>query len=89
MSSATYNWGIRQSGGVAVATVPGTPTHAAILAYDTGSTMYGMTAPNRRVTWFCNGFVGTSQMTTEGWKMFDAAIIWAADGAKKVCIGVK
>ena len=87
-SPATYNWAIRQSGGVAVAYFPMT-TRAAILAYDTGSQMYGMTAPNRRVTWICNSYCPTDQLTSDGWKLFDAALTWAADGAAKVCIGVK
>lgn len=75
-----------QAGGVVVASIPGTPTHASIIAYDKGATMYGMAAPSRRVTWFCNGFVGMDQMTTQGWNMFDAAILWASGTNKSISL---
>ncbi|MDX2004090.1 MAG: S8 family serine peptidase [Meiothermus sp.] len=71
-------WGRPTAGAVRVATLTADTTRATIFGYDRGSTMMGMTAPNRRVGLFMN-HVG-AEMTPAGWNLFEAAVTWAVSG---------
>jgi hypothetical protein len=59
-----------------IAHVPGDPVWALVFAYETGTAMVGLKAPARRVGFFARDESG-SCFTTEGWKIFDAAVNWA------------
>jgi hypothetical protein len=63
------------------AALVGKPQMAAIYAYETGAKLPRLTgkAFNRRVAMFMGHFAG-SELTEAGWKLFDAAVRWAAAG---------
>lgn len=69
-------WGVPSAGAILVASLPGQPTQAGIFAYDTGSRMSALTAPARRVGFFLSDN-SASDLTADGWALFDAAITWA------------
>ena len=75
----SFAWGTPSASGVKVATTPSNSTHAAVFGYAQGAGMVGLTAPARRVGL---GFVYTDlpNLTQEGKRVFDAAILWAAGG---------
>jgi hypothetical protein len=72
----TFNWGVPGAAAVKGATVPASPTHSTSFGYDAGATMPGLAAPARRVGFFPSNTTATN-LTTDGWKLFDAAIRWA------------
>ncbi|MBW7459228.1 hypothetical protein K0U00_34770, partial [Paenibacillus sepulcri] len=62
-----------------IATAPDDDKKALICAYDTGAkNMIGNAAPARRVFFYLSP-EDIIYHTDEGWKLFDAAIHWAAD----------
>ncbi len=64
------------------ATVAGSKQNkAAVTAFETGSALprMGSPAPNRRVSLFM-GLFAVTELTDAGWRLFDAAIEWAAEG---------
>jgi hypothetical protein len=71
------HWGKPAATGTNVATVPGDATKSTIFGYQTGTAMAGLNAPGRRVGWFADADLATS-LKPDGWKLFDAAIRWAA-----------
>jgi hypothetical protein len=73
-----FNWGVPNLHAAWVATVPGYPEKAVIFAYERGAPMFGLSAPARRLVLPQRGKVAT-QMTEEGWTLFDAGIHWCAD----------
>ena len=71
------NYGVPNAQALLVATITGQPTNWSIFAYETGAQMPGLVAPARRVGFFLTGSAAPS-LTTNGWKLFDAAIAWLA-----------
>jgi hypothetical protein len=62
-----------------VAVAVGAPAGArSIFFYEPGDAMVGLTAPERRVGFFVTG-TGTQNLTAEGWRLFDAAVLFTAD----------
>jgi hypothetical protein len=76
-SRQTFGWGVPGAGAIKVAALTGNPNRAAIFAYDRNQPMVGMSAPGRRVGWFAARSTA-AQLATNGWKLFDDAIQWAA-----------
>jgi hypothetical protein len=76
-SSDTSSWGIVNSNAFKIATIPGASSKAAIFAYEPGVAMPGLVAPARRVGFFLADQTA-SLLTASGWKLFDAAVRWAA-----------
>ena len=71
-----FNWGVPGSGGTVVAHIAGAPTQPAVFAYESGATMSAGVAPARRVGLFL--YASTpSNLTADGWAIFDAAVTWA------------
>jgi hypothetical protein len=60
-----------------VAAMPGDPTLATVFAYEKGMPMAEIVAPARRVGLFVSDLT-PPHMTAAGWRLFDAAIRWAA-----------
>lgn len=77
-SNQTIPWGKPTANAVTVAIIVGNSTKAAIFGYETGAAMQGLNAPARRVGFFLHDNSATS-LTTDGWKLFDAAVNWAAN----------
>ena len=74
----SFAWGTPSASGVKVATIPSNSSHAAVFGYAQGAAMVGLSAPARRVGL---GFGGDMpNLTQEGKRLFDAAILWAAGG---------
>ena len=63
-----------------VASLPGQINQAAIFCYETGARMAALNAPARRVGFFLTE-TSASELTPEGWALFDAALTWALGGA--------
>ncbi len=61
-----------------IAAMPGDPTLATIFGYERGMPMAELPAPARRVGLFVNDLT-PQNMTPAGWRLFDAAIRWAAE----------
>jgi hypothetical protein len=76
-TAANMNYGTPNSQAVTVASVPGLSTLWAIFAYDTGAQMYNLAAPARRVGFFLADKAATD-LTANGWQLFDAALAWLA-----------
>ena len=72
-----FNWGKPASAAVKVASISGSTSHVSIYRYEVGATMAVGTAPERRVGFFLTETTAAGLNTT-GWKLFDAAVKWAA-----------
>ncbi|MDX2021168.1 MAG: M4 family metallopeptidase [Deltaproteobacteria bacterium] len=74
-SGANFLWGQPSASAQIVATLVGAPTRATVYGYTAGAAMVSGTAPARRVGLFPTGGV-PSQLNTNGWALFDAAVGW-------------
>lgn len=70
-------WGAPAPTAVVAATKTGNPARATLFAYDQGAQMVSGTAPARRIGVFLGGNTG-SNLTPDGWTLFDAAVNWTA-----------
>ncbi|RMG81029.1 MAG: HYR domain-containing protein, partial [Bacteroidetes bacterium] len=70
------NYGKPSSNATIIAHVVNDPAWPVLFVYEQGAGMKGMTAPARRAGFFLRDN-GASQFTAEGWKLFDATILWA------------
>jgi hypothetical protein len=75
-SNATLSWGVPSSAAVHLATISGQPFFGEY-AYEKDAMMVGLTAPARRVHIFFTDATATI-LTTQGWSLFDAAVLWAS-----------
>jgi PKD repeat protein len=73
----TLKWGRPSASASLVGVLPGQPAAYTLFGYSKGSLMVGLTAPGRRVGWFGQADL-PPVLTAEGWKLFDAAVRWAA-----------
>ena len=71
---AKFHWGKPNGNATIVAVEVANDQHAMIYAYEQGAQMVGMNAPARRI--FMQNATGPS-LTTEGWRLFEAAVNWA------------
>jgi len=73
-------WGLPGDEAIIVARFPGPakPPQSAIFAYERGSDMPGGRAAARRVALFLGNGRVIRSLTTDGWKLFDAAVNWSA-----------
>jgi DNA-binding protein YbaB len=73
-----FGWARPQASAQKIARVAGTTDQWAVFAYEAGVTMAGgFVAPARRLGFF-PGRDTPASLTPEGWKLFDAAVFWAA-----------
>ena len=73
-SAATYSWGAPAPSAVRVGSIMGDSSRVAIFGFEAGSTMLlAPNAPARRVGFFG----GHASLTSDGWKLSDAATKWA------------
>lgn len=72
-------WGRPGARAVRIATVGGDRNKAVIFAYNRDTPMPAMPAPHRRVA-FLAGQTSLESLTHEGWRLFEAAVRWAAEG---------
>jgi hypothetical protein len=75
-AGGTFAWGQPSPAAVVVARLVG-PGPPAILAYEKGTAMAGLTAPARRVGFFFENPTATA-LAPHGWRLFDAAVRWTA-----------
>ena len=75
-SKSKLSWAVPAPGANIIAYVPGKPQKASVFCYERGSKMIKGTAPARRVG-LCLSKKSLSQLTDEGLKLFDGAILWA------------
>ncbi|MEQ8675488.1 MAG: BNR-4 repeat-containing protein [Aggregatilineales bacterium] len=73
------NWGLPNANAVSIASITGSPSQRAIFAYESGTSMLGLTAPARRVGFFMFNDAAVS-LTSNGGSLLDAAINWLVDG---------
>ena len=71
-------YGVPNTNAGIIAVWEGDEDKAALFVYEKGANMPGLTAPARRVGFFVKDGIAT-EMTAEGWKLFDAAVDWALD----------
>jgi hypothetical protein len=75
--ATNMNYGVPNSHAVTVASIPGLSSACSIFAYDSGAQMYNFVAPARRVG-FSLGQNNATDLTANGWLLFDAALAWLA-----------
>jgi hypothetical protein len=75
-SSQTISWGKPAASAARVAAQTSDATRVVVFGYEKGSAMVGLSAPARRVGFLLNDTTAAA-LTTNGWKLFDAAIGWA------------
>lgn len=76
-SASTFSWGVPTAAAVRISSIPGTP-FSSEYAYEKDAPMVGnFPAPARRVHIFLTDAVPTV-LTSAGWSLFDAAVIWAS-----------
>jgi hypothetical protein len=77
-------WGLPSDDAVIVAQFPGAPAgQSALFAYERGSEMPGGRAAARRVGIFLGNGRVIRSLTTDGWRLFDAAVNWSAADSLK------
>ncbi len=69
-------WGRPNTNAVKIATVVDQPDQAVLFGYDTGKSMFGLTAPERRVGLFLKN-TEAATLTGDSLALFDAALDWA------------
>lgn len=74
-------WGKPNSNAVRIATQTNDPNRVMIFGYEHGAPMFGLNAPARRVGFFLSE-TNAHLLTTQGWALFDAAVLW---GISKPC----
>jgi hypothetical protein len=77
-SASNFTWGVPGTAAAKAATIVGSKNRAAIFGYEEGSPMVGLSAPARRVGLFMSDTTAAN-LTTNGWKLFEAAINWAIE----------
>jgi PKD repeat protein len=77
-SSAKFTYGVPGSEATVVATAAANSVRATIFAYETASSMVGLSAPARRVGFYAS-FATPRTWNESGASLFRAAVIWAAD----------
>jgi glucose/arabinose dehydrogenase len=75
-SPQTFKWGRPAAAAVQAANLGGDGTRATIFGYEAGAAMRTGTAPERRVGFFMHD-LSANALTTDGWKLFEAAVSWA------------
>lgn len=70
------NFGKPSANAAMIAHVDDHPAWPVLFAYESGASMKGLIAPARRVGFFLRDN-GASRFTDEGWKLFDATVVWA------------
>jgi hypothetical protein len=73
-----FVWGRPNANAIKTAKLVGlTPDAWGVFAYETGAGMFGINAPARRVGLY-PGRDTAANFTAAGWKLFEAAVLWAA-----------
>ena len=79
--SSYLGWGIPGDDAIRVACLNDDAEKCVIFGYDTGSKMPGLTAPGKRAGFFM--FKNSaSNLTAEGWWLFNAVVDWSMGGAE-------
>jgi hypothetical protein len=69
-------WGRPSNGAITVGSLKGTQKRSALFAYEKGSQMVGIKAPERRVGLFLDPDA-SELLTPDAWRLFDSALNWA------------
>jgi hypothetical protein len=77
----SLGWGLPAKSALKIAAPNREAEEAYIFAYESGAKMIDMAAPARRVGMFLTDNVAVS-LTDDGWRLFDAAVTWAAGRAQ-------
>jgi hypothetical protein len=73
-------WASPPAGAIPIASFPGQPGQTVMFGYERGATTIAGRAPARRVGLFLGNGRVIRALTEPGWKLFDAAVTWAAGG---------
>jgi hypothetical protein len=79
-AAQVIKWGRPAPAAARVATVAGDATRPTVFGYEAGAAMTSGTAAARRVGFFLHDNSPTA-LTADGWKLFDAAALWAGPPA--------
>jgi hypothetical protein len=85
-SAQKFVWAKPPAGAVRIATLANAAEKAVVFGYELGAPMLGLSAPARRVGWFAGRDTAVS-FRSEGWKLLDAAIVWAAQPQALLVVG--
>jgi hypothetical protein len=78
-SAQTFAWAKPVPSAQRLATLSGDSTRATIFAFESGSALFGSTAPARRAGWFATAAAPTA-FNTNAWSLFDGLMRWAKAG---------
>ena len=74
-----FIWARPNSNAAHIAGFASDPSKVAVFAYDQGAVMHdGFAAPHRRVGMFLGDYTA-SHFTSQGWQLFDNAVLWALE----------
>jgi hypothetical protein len=76
---AEIGFGVPNANAVSAATLTANTTKTALFGYEKGVSMFGITAPARRVGLFLRD-LGPNQWNSTGAQLFESAITWALTG---------
>ena len=72
-------WGAPAPGATVIASFAGAPEQASLVfGYERGAPTASGTAPARRVGLFLGNGRVIRALTEQGWRLFDAAVLWCA-----------
>jgi len=78
VGAENMRWGVLANGGVAIASLPGSPSQATVFTFETGAELIdATTAPARRVGLFMDNS-GPTSVTPDGVRLVLSSICWAA-----------
>jgi hypothetical protein len=75
-SAQIFSWGVPNANAISIASLAGNASRKVIFAYDTGATMFGLSAPSRRLMFFLEDATA-SAWNASGQALFDAALAWS------------
>lgn len=79
-------WGAPAPTAIKIASIAGRADAQAIFAYDAGARLVSGRAPARRVGWFA-GRDAATKLSANGWRLFEAAVRWAARPVVLIVVG--
>ncbi|GIV32716.1 MAG: hypothetical protein KatS3mg031_0251 [Chitinophagales bacterium] len=86
-SSDRLVWGNPASSAIKIATAVGNSSQYVLFAYETGATMFGMTAPARRIGFFLYD-TGAEKLNSNGVALLEAALQWATNALPQPQISI-
>jgi hypothetical protein len=77
-NNQSFHWGRPGTGATKIAELEGYDYMSPVFVYEKSAQMIGMVAPARRVGFYFDNY-SSPMCNNNGWKLFDAAVLWATE----------